>query len=187
MDEITAATTGLKVIEAANSTELIKEDDQSTLMIAAQVDWSELKDVIMEIRQLDSSRYTTGSYANLLGQLEIAKTALGDETITQAAADDIVFELNLALLGLEPVASPVLQNLNEQIVANQPNNYAAAVTPVQQASLPAINEAEVTANEIIDQTVTPNLLMSMMAGAYAGLATYRKSRLSAKKQKRSLA
>lgn len=185
MDEITAATTGLKIIEAANSAEAIEEDDQSTLMIAAQVDWSELKDVIMEIRQLDPARYTTTSYASLLGQLEIAKSALSDPSITQAAADDIVFELNLALLALEPVVSPTLQHLNEQIMTNQSaNNYVA---PVESANLPTINEAQVTANEIIEQTVTPNLLMSMMAGAYAGLATYRKSRLSAKKQKRSLA
>lgn len=34
-----------------------------------------------------------------------------------------------------------------------------------------------------DQTITPNLLMSMMAGAYAGLATYRKSRLAAKQRR----
>lgn len=41
----------------------------------------------------------------------------------------------------------------------------------------------VRADEIINPTVAPNLLMSMMAGAYAGLATYRKSRLAAKKRK----
>jgi len=190
MDEITAATTGLKAIEAANSEEQEVniaeiEGAPTTLMIAAQVDWSELQDVIMEIRQLDPSNYTMASYANLLGQLERAKAALNDSSITQVGADDIVFDLNLALLGLETVDNSALQALNNQIIANQSTVY----TPVSQsaASLPAINETEVTANEIVDQTVTPSLLMSMMAGVYAGLATYRKSRLNAKKHKRSLA
>ena len=35
----------------------------------------------------------------------------------------------------------------------------------------------------LDDNITPSWLMSMMAGAYAGLATYRRSRIEAKKRK----
>ena len=56
---------------------------------------------------------------------------------------------------------------------------STTVSPTQTPTQTIVTQADVFA----DQSVTPNLLMSMMAGAYAGLATYRKSRLVAKKRK----
>lgn len=157
MDDITAATTGLKI----SSNESVSEETvasevvavpETPLTAAAQVDWSALQEVVADIAVLNPSDYTATSYAKLLAELERAKALISDPNTTQAIAEDMTFDLNLALLGLEAL----------------PN-----ATPVQ----------SVRPDEITNPTVAPNLLMSMMAGAYAGLATYRKSRLAAKKRK----
>lgn len=157
MDDITAATTGLKVssdetnLEETAASEVIAVPE-TPLTAAAQVDWSALQEVVADISVLNPNDYTATSYAKLLAELERAKALISDPNTTQAIAEDMTFDLNLALLGLEAL----------------PN-----ATPVQ----------SVRPDEITNPTVAPNLLMSMMAGAYAGLATYRKSRLAAKKRK----
>lgn len=69
-----------------------------------------------------------------------------------------MFELNLSVLALERITTP-----------NNTSVYEDAILPIAEPS----NQP----------SVAPNLLMSMMAGAYAGLATYRRSRIAAKHRK----
>ncbi len=189
MDELKFATAGLRLEEepapqavtpeTANSTNEVKRHTRLGAIALAAIskstnptntanntDWSALRDVVADIAKLEASDYTPATYANVLANLERAKTLLVDGTATQADADDLVFDLNLSMLALERnVQAPVSQQFM-QPVTTEP----ASTLPTQ-------------ADVFADQSVTPNLLMSMMAGAYAGLATYRKSRLAAKKRK----
>lgn len=133
-------------------------------------DWSALREVVADIAKLNAADYTAATYANVLRNLERAKALLATPEATQDDADDLVFDLNLSLLALER---------NVQAPVSQQFMRPAAVTPAQTPAQTMVAQADVFA----DQSVTPNLLMSMMAGAYAGIATYRKSRLAAKKRK----
>ena len=119
--------------------------------------------MVAEISQLNPNDFTASSYARVLSQLEVAKSMLANSDATQSAVEDLVFELNLALLALEYV----------------PQNYNTTTVNIEPATIstPPIVEP--------DSTVTPNWIMSMLAGAYAGMATYRRSRLIAKQQKHS--
>ncbi len=137
----------------------------------AAVDWSALREVVADIAKLDASDYTSATYANVLRNLEHAKVLLSATDVTQADADDLVFDLNLSLLALERnVQAPVSQQFTRS---------GSITTPAQDSTRTSTAQTDV----FTDQSVTPNLLMSMMAGAYAGLATYRKSRLAAKTRK----
>lgn len=127
-------------------------------------DWTALREVVSDIAKLDAGDYTTSTYANVLANLERAKVLLANPEATQEDADDLVFDLNLSLLGLERnMQAPISQQFMQDDI---PTN-------------PLISQTDTFS----DQTITPNLLMSMMAGAYAGLATYRKSRLAAKQRR----
>lgn len=125
-----------------------------SVQIAPQLNWSELQEVVADISNLNANDYSSESYARLLYSLNQAKALLTNSYASQSDVDDLVFEINLNLLALEPATQGTT------------NSYRSAI------------------GSITDQNVTPNLLMSMMAGAYAGLATYRKSRLDAKKRRR---
>lgn len=134
--------------------------------LQSTTDWSALREVVADIAKLEASDYTHATYANVLANLERAKLLLSNTAATQNDVDDLVFDLNLSMLGLERnVQAPVSQQFMSPAANTNPN--------------PALSQADIFA----DQSVTPNLLMSMMAGAYAGLATYRKSRLAAKKRR----
>lgn len=128
---------------------------------APAIDWSALREVIADISALNPNAYSASSYNRLLSQLEYTKSISDDPRLTQSIVDDIVFELNLSVLALEPISPAETTN----------SVYEDALLPIAEAS------GESNAN------VTPNLLMSMMAGAYAGLATYRRSRTAAKHRK----
>lgn len=193
MDEVKFATAGLQLDTAPAPSAPVAEpitlapapakhhNRLGTIALAAMsksnndsdvaADWSALREVVADIAKLDASDYTPATYTNVLRNLERAKILLATPEATQADADDLVFDLNLSLLALERnVQVPVSQQFMRPATANSP---APASNPTMAA------QADVFA----DQSVTPNLLMSMMAGAYAGLATYRKSRLAAKKRK----
>jgi len=191
MDELTTKTIGLKCSDPTAETETTAESETTaetapaisenaaaneqinttqapaptTLEKAVQVDWTALAEVVAEISYLNPDDYTATSYNAVLAQLETAKSLLADPQATPAAAEDLVFDINLALLALEPAP---LESTNIATVDPEPAAvYASSPIPAP------------------DPTVTPNWLMSMLAGAYAGLATYRRSRLTAKQQKHS--
>lgn len=133
------------------------------------IDWTAFREVINDISALNSTDYTTASYNALLGQLGNAKILVANANVTQAEIDEAVFELNLAILALERVSSPRLSTTQD---------FSA---PINQPIV-STNSSDLIAQPS-DTAITPNWLMSMMAGAYAGLATYRRSRLEAKKRK----
>ncbi len=191
MDEVKFATAGLQLDEtpaptAPAETITLAPATKShtrlgTIALAAMsksnrpnnttTDWSALSEVVADIAKLNSADYTPATYTNVLRNLERAKALLASAEATQADADDLVFDLNLSLLALERnVQAPVSQQFMQSNTVNSPAQTPAPATSAQ-------------ADVFADQSVTPNLLMSMMAGAYAGLATYRKSRLAAKKRK----
>lgn len=137
MDEVKFATTGLN------------------LEAVTPPDWSALRELVAKIAPLEASDYTTESYQRMLAALERAKVLLAEPNATQADIDDLTFDLNLTLVGLERnVQAPV----STQFV--EPN---AATTPL------AIQ--------------TPNLFTSIATGVASGLTAYRKSRIITKRRK----
>ena len=178
MDDLAEKTTGLKGMTEVASTEDVPTEAiasaetqlaPSALEQAVQVDWTGLSEVVAEISRLNPDDFTATSYARVLSQLEVAKSLLGNSDATQSTVEDLVFEINLALLALEH--APQAQNLTTANPAPAAGAESAVYTPS-----PAVEQ---------DPTVTPNWIMSMLAGAYAGMATYRRSRLIAKQQKHS--
>lgn len=178
MDDLAEKTTGLKGMTEVASAEdapaetITPAETQlapSALEQAVQVDWTGLSEVVAEISRLNPDDFTATSYARVLSQLEVAKSLLGNSDATQSTVEDLVFEINLALLALE--RAPQAQNFTTANPAPAAGAESAVYTPS-----PAVEQ---------DPTVTPNWIMSMLAGAYAGMATYRRSRLIAKQQKHS--
>ena len=178
MDDLAEKTTGLKGMTEVASTEDVPTEAiasaetqlaPSALEQAVQVDWTGLSEVVAEISRLNPDDFTATSYARVLSQLEVAKSLLGNSDATQSTVEDLVFEINLALLALE--RAPQAQNFTTANPAPAAGAESAVYTPS-----PAVEQ---------DPTVTPNWIMSMLAGAYAGMATYRRSRLIAKQQKHS--
>ncbi len=178
MDDLAEKTTGLKGMTEVASAEdapaetITPAETQlapSALEQAVQVDWTGLGEVVAEISRLNPNDFTASSYARVLSQLEVAKSLLGNSDATQSTVEDLVFEINLALLALE--RAPQAQNFTAANPAP-----AAGAEPAVYTPSPAVEQ---------DPTVTPNWIMSMLAGAYAGMATYRRSRLIAKQQKHS--
>lgn len=178
MEEIQLVTTGLKGIaepvasptespvvapkvpEVTIPTQVVSQPVyQPSPVVTPVIDWSALREVISDISVLNPAEYSADSYNRLLTQLEYTKSVSNDPRLTQSVVDDIVFELNLSVLALERVAPASDEN----------SVYEDALLPITEASG--------------QSNVTPNLLMSMMAGAYAGLATYRRSRTAAKHRK----
>lgn len=178
MDDLAEKTTGLKGMTEVTSAEDVPAEtvtpaetqlSPSALEQAVQVDWTGLSEVVAEISRLNPDDFTATSYARVLSQLEVAKSLLGNSDATQSTVEDLVFEINLALLALE--RAPQAQNFTTANPAPAAGAESAVYTPS-----PAVEQ---------DPTVTPNWIMSMLAGAYAGMATYRRSRLIAKQQKHS--
>lgn len=173
MNEINAAISGLRDVDAEPEITISEPVAATTINVAAvaetvAVDWTALRDVVTEISRLDSNSYSADSYTWLLTCLESAKALVADPAVTQAQVDDVVFEINLAVLALEPVAAPRLSETETFIEPAASPSNAEPITEFNQ-------------NEL---NVTPNWLMSMMAGAYAGIAAYRSSRLAAKHRRR---
>lgn len=195
MDEINHTTTGLKgsaivptptlqpqasAPSQASSPSASLNPPASSVAPPIALNWSDLREVVADISTLTPDDYTTDSYAKVLSGLERAKSLLRNPKATQSTIDDLVFDLNLALLALEPSA-PLSNALSSSFLSSAPT------APASQPGTTALSSSEVmslSSNSVtsapLDPAVTPNLLMSMMAGAYAGLATYRKSRLAAK-------
>lgn len=180
MDDLAEKTTGLKGMTEVTSAEDVPDETitpaetqlaPSALEQAVQVDWTGLGEVVAEISRLNPNDFTASSYARVLSQLEVAKSLLGNSDATQATVEDLVFEINLALLALEH--APQAQNFTAANPAPTTSTESAAYTP---SPTPVVDQ---------DPAVTPNWIMSMLAGAYAGMATYRRSRLIAKQQKHS--
>ena len=103
--------------------------------------------------------------------------------------EDIVFDINLAILELETL--PAVQTINTVPVYSYTNTYVDQ-SPAESPLVAAANTTEAhpsvvstTLADPDDDSITPSFLMSMMAGAYAGLATYHRSRLAAKKRRLS--
>ncbi len=209
MDEIKLATSGLKGVTtsttldiASSSSAQLEETDipatENKTFIVRQpsttanppsvqtsiaLDWSGFSEVLSDIKALNIDDYTSESYQKLLAVLENAKIVSGKTDVVQAEIDEIVFELNLAILALERPVVPRLSSAQEfsEPIVSAPRTVLSS-SDVSRAY--QTNNASQTKLELAtDDTITPSLLMSMMAGAYAGLATYRRSRLEAKKRK----
>lgn len=200
MDEIKLATSGLKGAKAQTKVDPEPEPtpDQTEFKLQPQLlqpqpqpqpispalNWDDFKEALADIRALNSAEYTSESYQKLLVVLENAKTISNKANLTQDEIDEIVFELNLAVLALERPAAPRLSSVQEfsAPAASAPRTTISS-SDVPKAQTPSSNIASAPLGLATDDTITPSLLMSMMAGAYAGLATYRRSRLAAKKSK----
>lgn len=179
MDELADKTTGLKGLTDLESTETsIVEppvsSSESTHGSSDSIDWTGLSEVVAEISRLNPDDFTAHSYARVLSQLEVAKAMLVSPNATQSAVEDLVFEINLALLALEYAPQAVAINPVPTTV------YTPSPATVQ---TPTSNTP--VSDPATDPAIAPNWIMSMLAGAYAGMATYRRSRLVAKQQKRS--
>lgn len=149
--------------------------------------WTGFSEVLNDIRALDATDYTTESYRNLLAVLESAKVLAAKTDVAQDEIDEIVFELNLAILALERPTPPHLSSVQEfsdgYTASSRTTLSTADVSRVNQKILSTPIAVQSPLELSTDDAITPSLLMSMMAGAYAGLATYRRSRLEAKKRK----
>lgn len=173
MNEINAAIAGLRDVDAETEPKTVASEPAAIAMVNVApaveptgIDWTALRDVVTEISRLDSASYSANSYTWLLTCLESAKALVVNSAVTQAQVDDAVFEINLAVLALEPVVTPRL---------SETETFAQPVTRIAEP---------ITEYNRTELEVTPNWLMSMMAGAYAGLAAYRSSRLAAKHRRR---
>lgn len=210
MDEIKLATSGLKgtTTEAVTETEptpapapveqapslsetaSVPAIENATFVVhqptvgptPVALNWSDFSEALNDVRVLNAAEYTSESYQKLLAVLENARILSGKTDLTQDEIDEIVFELNLAILALE---RPVAPRLSETQAFSEP-------APAPRATLSSSDVGRANRSTSIasqpstlatDDGITPSLLMSMMAGAYAGLATYRRSRLEAKKRK----
>lgn len=150
--------------------------------VPVALDWNDFSEALNDVRALNAAEYTSESYQKLLAVLENAKILSGKTNLTQEEIDEIVFELNLAILALERPVAPRLsetQTFAEPTPAPRATFSSADVGQMNNHPASAAQSPTLAA----DDTITPSLLMSMMAGAYAGLATYRRSRLEAKKRK----
>ena len=94
MDEIKFATAGLQTNVTSTSSETVEVDE---------LDWSALRSAVAEIAQLEAGDYTAASYGVVLNHLERAKVLLASTNVTQEAVDDLVFDLNLAVVALSPI------------------------------------------------------------------------------------
>ena len=181
---------------------------QPTIIVSeAEADWTALRQVVAQISTLNSADFTAESYAGVLAGLERAKTALGNPRATQAEVNAVTAAIITAMRALRRVPAPANYYASSYATTSpaataQPlgvtsgaagttsaagysgvvgvsgvSDPAGATTEVYGTSRPLI--AEATSAPL----VTPSWLMSMMAGAYAGLATYRKSRADAKQRK----
>lgn len=164
------------------------------------LDWSALSDIVRDIADLNSDDYTASSYAQVLTLLGRAKTLISNNSSSQSEIEELVFELNLAVLALEPSSSniprvsatnfsePSDSSRNTLSFSDSASTYGYSsqntLSPLMTPSArPAAISAANYPDSIEDPSVEPSLLMSMMAGAYAGLAAYRRSRVSAKRRR----
>lgn len=135
------------------------------------VDWSALEAVIAEIAVLRPSDYTPESYNQLLVLLSQTRALIGADGTTQATADYAVSVLRMAMTSLE--------RADHGVVTPAPIVSTDSSKAPNTGHIVANNHASAGAAEVVQ----PTFLMSVLAGAYAGLATYRKSRLAAKRRK----
>lgn len=201
MDEIKLATSGLKgsttptasvepePTPAPTEPAPVRATEDDTFIVHQPVgpvpvtlDWNDFSEALNDVRALNAAEYTSESYQKLLAVLENAKILSNKTDLTQDEIDEIVFELNLAILALE---RPVAPRLSETQTFAEPTQVPH--TTFSSADVRRINNRPTLTTQssslVTDDAITPSLLMSMMAGAYAGLATYRRSRLEAKKRK----
>lgn len=200
MEEIQAAITGLKTSpnqvateqSSSGETQAVAESVAELTQVSVAhspntavetVDWTPLRDVITDVSSLDPTIYTEQSYAKVLSELQRAKALLTYPATTQDMIEDIVFDINLAILELDTIPAVYTVDNTSHQPLHQQDVAPAASTPVttQNPSLPISN----TISSPDDDLIAPSFLMSMMAGAYAGLATYHRSRLAAKKRRLS--
>lgn len=211
MDEIQLATSGLKgaspqasenTVSSVSATSEVLDSVEPELPESSPVvsepveeltpelplvalDWNDFTTALKDIRSLNAADYTITSYQKLLTVLESAKTISTKTDLTQSEIDEVVFELNLAMLALERPEIPRLSSVQEfssaQSQQSTNDNQIMTTSPTPSS----VDSKKVATPPIsqFDESITPSLLMSMMAGAYAGLATYRRSRFEAKKRK----
>lgn len=157
-------------------------DDMAAQLVAAKsalvtkpADWSLLQTQLVRIASLNQNDYTETSYNYVLQLLAQAKAMLADSSTPQAAVDALTTNIEAAVKNLERRPVVLEQNVSQSNLATPKNPVATA--PAGYYTPQQLNDNSVT-------PIPPNFLMSVMAGAYAGLATYRRSRIEAKNRKR---
>ena len=142
--------------------------DAQAALVVKPADWSKLQTQLTKIASLDGAAYTEISYGYVLQLLTQAKTLLADTATPQSTVDALTANLAYAVEHLEPrpVYAATTVNQNAQQYGAAPAGYYTP-QPADSSATP----------------IPPNFLMSVMAGAYAGLATYRRSRIEAKNRK----
>lgn len=133
---------------------------QSAPEPSVPLDWSALRDLISEIAQFEPSDYSETSYSHLLAELARASALLESDDVAQTAIDDVVFDVNLAILSLEKITSQRLSsNFNRPEVVRPEISYYS-------------NDQEAFRAKV----ATSSIFTSLAAAATAGLAAYRRNR-----------
>lgn len=149
-----------------------------TRLIVRPADWTVLQAQINAIAKLDRNDYLSTSFDVVIELLNRAKTLLTDPTTTQRAVDSLSAELNAAIQNL--VLRPAHPTENLIMMSDNPTTPKWNLSNYNQAPTGYYTPR---ANGETAAPIPPNFLMSVMAGAYAGLAAYRRSRLDAKDRK----
>lgn len=183
MNEILAATTGLK--DLSESTAISSSQPMPTPATTPPatppqpvLDFSVLSQLIVQLKQLNPASYTEASYRQVLQILQQARALSDNSATTQTDINNTVIALNNAIYYLQPVATSMQTN-----VATQNTYQAQQVQQTQQAAASSSAKPAHLSIADPDETVEPTVMMSILAGAYAGLATYRKNRLAAQKSR----
>lgn len=174
------------------------------------LDFSLLGQLITQVKQLNPAVYTEASYAQVLQILQQARNLSTNSAATQTDVNNIVIALNNAICCLQPIpnneynktssfsttpatapsasTTPTTARISTQPIASVASvtSRNSAVTASSTASASNAMSNSRSTNLVIaepDDTVEPTVMMSILAGAYAGLATYRKNRLAAQKSR----
>ncbi len=174
------------------------------------LDFSLLSQLIAQIKQLNPTSYTEASYTQVLQILQQVRDLSTNPITTQADINSAIVALNNAIYCLQPVpnndynktpsfsmapaTAPIASTTSTTArISAQPVAPVASVTSRNSTVTvsSAVPESNTTFNSRAtnlaitepDDSVEPTVMMSILAGAYAGLATYRKNRLAAQKSR----
>lgn len=185
MDAVKFATAGLRVEPQASvapsaepeGPEVAEAVPEASMPIAGP-DWTEIREIVQHISGLEASDYTAESYNRVVLALERAKPLLADNFASQTEINDLVFDLNLAVIALErQTQAPVSQQFQTQ-------NDTDAVQAIGATVINQVSQVvQATNNDMTATESEPNLFASIAAGVSSGFTAYRRSRLATKRRK----
>lgn len=171
MDEIAQATSGLKANEQLEKAASAAE----TATVAESLAQPEVttNSVVAETTETAEVSQPTAINWDALREVIADISALNSVEYTAASYQQLITQLN-AIKPLLGRGDTTQHEVDEAVF--ELNLALLALERVTAPRLSALDSG-------LDDNITPSWLMSMMAGAYAGLATYRRSRLEAKNAK----